>query len=193
MWKWIGGCMVVAAAIIAGGIWFGYRKIQTFANTKDPTARVTFAATPQRVFASLANGDSLGTWMGTGGSLSVARHGPLQAGDVIEVSTRAGTRRQTTRWTVREVRPGALFALDMADSTGRTIFSQRDSLVPNGDSTTVIATFAMPMMSGRLANDTGRRGGGALDVAMKLLAASMSMATELQLKVLKTHIESGPR
>src|SRR2546430_2898026 len=46
MLKWILGCLGLAIVIVACAVWFGYRKLQTFADSP-PVATVTINAPPK--------------------------------------------------------------------------------------------------------------------------------------------------
>jgi hypothetical protein len=58
MWKWLGGCLVIVVVVIAIGVWTGYRKLSQFSGPNKPET-VAIAAPASRVFASVANADSL--------------------------------------------------------------------------------------------------------------------------------------
>ena len=77
MKKWFGGCLVVAVVLILVGAWFGMRTMKK-SLASDGSASVTIGAPPSRVFASLANGDSMRLWMAPRGRFVVSRHGLLR-------------------------------------------------------------------------------------------------------------------
>ena len=88
MWKWIIGAVVLVVLLIGSGVWYGLRKMTQFANG-DSTVVMTIGGTPDRVFASLASGDSIGDWM-VGGRVRPSRSGPLRKGDTLYVDSRSG-------------------------------------------------------------------------------------------------------
>ena len=81
MLKWIAsGCLVIIV-IVAGVSYYGYRQVTKVAN--QPPTTVSMAATPERVFASLANIDSMSTWRTSTPAGSAGRTGMLAVGDTL--------------------------------------------------------------------------------------------------------------
>jgi uncharacterized protein YndB with AHSA1/START domain len=154
MAKWLVGCL--AAVVVVGGalVWFGYRKFREFTSAP-PIATVVIQAPPARVFAALADADSMKVWRAVNG-LTSSRRGRLQVGDTVHgrirsVSTRpsnstvsvdSGYQRSTE--IVTALVPDKLLVLSMVSETGAPIMVRRDSLVGFGDSTEVVTTFALP-------------------------------------------------
>src|SRR5207237_9897962 len=84
MWKWLGGCLVVVVVVLAIGFWSAYRKLSQFSGpNKAETVAITAPVT--RVFASIADGDSLSSWMAEGMGVRASHHGMLVPGDAIDV------------------------------------------------------------------------------------------------------------
>ncbi|HEY4100622.1 MAG TPA: SRPBCC family protein [Gemmatimonadales bacterium] len=194
MWKWIVGAAVALILLVAGAGWYGYHKLTSGGDS----ATVTIAASPERVFASLADPDSMAIWMGNGVTITASHHGTVAPGDSLLVQrtargTSAGNR---YTWTVGEVYPSHLLVLQMrSDSSGQIFAMRRDSLVAAGDSTKVISTIASPaidsMRAGR--GDTGSKvQGAALDVGSKLMVAAFRLMSEAELKRLKARLEGSP-
>src|SRR5665811_274601 len=69
MWKWIVGILVTLCILILVGGWWGYQAVQMNLSA-DGTERVTIAGTSTRVFAALANGDSVPKWMAKGNTIT---------------------------------------------------------------------------------------------------------------------------
>jgi uncharacterized protein YndB with AHSA1/START domain len=185
------GCLVILV-LIAGGVWFGYRKMVAGGDT----AAVTIAATPARVFASLANHDSLRTWMVSLRGRETGRHGAFAEGDTAMTDSSAiGRQRRHARWIVTSVTPNQQVTLELrTDSSGLVVATRRDSLVGRGDSTTVISTIASGIGDAVRARG-GANGGGAqtvLDASSKMIVAGMRIAAEADLKNLKNHLEGRP-
>ena len=194
MWKWIVGAVLVLVVVLAG---FCYVAVKQFTSGGD-TVAVTVAATPDRVFAALADPDSMETWMMSGSLVTASHRGPVVAGDTLHVETgaRGARTHQLFTWIVGEVTPGRLLVLEMRDSTSTMVFAtRRDSLATSGDSTTIVSTIASPMMDSIKTErgDTGGRVGGAiLDLGSKLLVSGFRKSSELELRQLKAHLERKP-
>jgi uncharacterized protein YndB with AHSA1/START domain len=185
------GCLLILV-VLAGMLWWGYRRMATFAPGNGPLS-VGISAPPGRVFASLANGDSIGTWMAQGNVVTVKRRGPLVVGDTLRVQMRSmpGLPQRALIWTVRRVVPDKLLELEMrADTIRKVMAIRRDTLVAAGDSTFVMSTVSSPMMDSvqRTRGDTGSKG-LMLDMTSKLLVSSFRMEAKLELLRLKARVE----
>src|SRR5690349_10838093 len=124
MWKWILGAVVLVVLLIGSGMWYGFRKMSQLANG-DSTVTVTIGGAPERVFASLANGDSISDWM-VGGRVRPSRGGQLRTGDTLYVEQRDSTRAQHMSWVVGDVVPNKAFALHLvADTLNMVAVSRR--------------------------------------------------------------------
>jgi uncharacterized protein YndB with AHSA1/START domain len=194
MSKWMTGCLL-ALLVLAGMVWWGYRRMAAFAPGSGPLS-VGIEAPPGRVFASLANGDSIVTWMAQGNVVTVKRHGPLVVGDSLRVQIRSmpGLPQRALIWTVSEVVPNKLLALEMRADTSRKVMAiRRDSLVEAGDSTLVLTSVSSPVMdSAQTARgDTASRA-TMLDMTSKLLISSFRMEAKLELLRLKARVEGRP-
>src|SRR5687767_11210020 len=106
MLKWVGGCLVVVIVLVIGGSWFALRTMRE-SLAPDGSVRVAISATPQRVFASLADGDSVRTWMAQGNTVTATRRGRFQPGDSIRITLRTtlGMSPEPMIWEVKEVVP----------------------------------------------------------------------------------------
>ncbi len=219
MWKWFGGCaaLVVVLAICAG-VW-GYSKYEKFTAAGGSTTVIVHAPA-DRVFASLANGDSLSTWTSDSstsevdlsvrdkgrnvtaawrdGRATTSRHGLLQPGDTIHIesNSRESADAATFTWMVTEVLSNRLLALELRnDRSGAVTAIRRDSLIASGDSTLIVCTVASPMMDSvrTAAHDTGGAARSrAVDMGSKLLLSAFRLESEVELKRLKAHIEGPP-
>ncbi len=194
MSKWMTGCLLVLL-VLAGMVWWGYRRMAAFAPGNGPLS-VGIKAPPDRVFASLANGDSIVTWMAQGNVVTVKRHGPLVVGDSLRVQMRSmpGLPQRSLIWTVSEVVPNKLLELEMRADTSRKVMAiRRDTLVEAGDSTLVMSSVSSPMMDSvqRTPGDTGSKG-LMLDMTSRLLISSFRMEAKLELLRLKARVEGRP-
>lgn len=193
MWKWIVGGALVIVVLLAATCWFGYKKLTSGGDS----ATVAIAATPDRVFASLADPDSMAVWMTAGTQVTAPRHGVLAAGDTLHVETSSpGRSHQRYTWIVSEVAPGRLLALQMRADTSSSVFAtRRDSLVAAGDSTIIISTIASPMIDSlrtRRGDTGGKVGGALLDFGSKMLISAFRIVSEHDLKRLKARLEGQP-
>lgn len=195
MWKWIVGGLLVVVVALAATCYVTYKKFTSGGDS----AMVTVAASPDRVFASLADADSMASFMGRGMTMRATHHGLVVVGDTLHVETENPTskRGQHFTWIVSDVQPAHLLVLEMRDdSTGHVFASRRDSLVASGDSTLIVSTIASPMMDSLKTErgDTGRKMGGAiLNFASKIVINGFRVAAEQQLRELKKHVEAGAK
>jgi hypothetical protein len=194
MWKWIGGILLLLVVCFGAASWFGYRKL----TAEGDVTSVTIAGSPERVFAALANHDSLAGWWVLKGSPSPTRHGPLAVGDSLPVQvSQSTTRSRAGRWVADEVVPGRLLVLSLhtdTDTAGVVVAVERDSLVSLGDSTQIISTIASPMMDGirsRSGSDAPKSG-ALIGMSSKLLVSAMRLQSKVELTRLKNHIEGRP-
>ncbi len=194
MWKWIVGALLVLVVAIAGFCYVAVKKITAGGDT----VTVTVAAPPERVFAALADPDSMQAWMMPGTLVGASHRGIVATGDTLHVETAGagGRGHQQFTWLVRAVTPGQLLVIEMRDSTGVTAFTaRRDSLVVSGDSTRIVSTIASPMMDSLKTErgDTGGKTGGAmLNFASKMLVSAFRIQSEAELRQLKAHLEEKP-
>lgn len=193
MLKWLGGCLVVAIILVVGGSWWAYRTMkETLA--PDGSARVTIAATPHRVFATLADADSVESWMGQGNIVSTSQHGPLVPGSRIRISirSRAGIAQQPMDWVVRQVVPDQLVVRELVTDKGQRAALRRDSLAASGDSTLVISNIVSPMIDSVIAARQAAKGqppSPMTGVSGDLMLSMFKIQSKLELETLKAHIE----
>lgn len=189
MWKWIAGALLVIALLLAGTCWFGYQKLTAGGDS----VAVTIGAPAHRVFASLANHDSVSTWVFGARDVSATRHGPFAKGDTLTVASTARGRRQRTTWTITDVVPDRLLVLEVrSDSTGMVVATRRDSLVALGDSTRIVSTIASPMMDSLQLRGAERGNATASALAgmgSKVMIGGFRMQSEIDLKRLKARLE----
>ena len=193
MWKWLGGCLVVVIVLAVGGFWWAFRSIEE-STAPDGSISVTIGASPSRVFASLAHGDSLASWMADGNKVLTARHGPLQVGDTIAIQI-PGTNRDAIRWRVAQVIRDQLMVLDITSaSSGGPGASKRDSLVAEGDSTRVVSRIVSPLLGPVSPSDSMSPSTGAVfDMTTTLVLSMFRMQSKMDLTRLKERIESSAR
>jgi uncharacterized protein YndB with AHSA1/START domain len=195
MWKWIVGILVALCLLILVGGWWGYQAVQKNLSP-DGTERVTIAGTPARVYAALANGDSVPKWMANGNVVTSTAHGPLAVGDSLQVAMKSGfgVSQRPMTWQITEVIPDHLFAFQLvSDSTHRVIAIRRDSLVAAGDSTNIISTVASPLMDSiQAARATPRpqTRDAIVGLSSTIIISAFRMQSKLDLLQLKAHIEN---
>ncbi|MEO8576325.1 MAG: hypothetical protein ABI556_06490 [Gemmatimonadales bacterium] len=198
MWKWLGGCLLLIIVLIAGAMIWGYRTMKE-SLAPDGSASVTIAGPPERVFASIAHGDSAATWMAQGSTILPSRHGPLVSGDSlrIETNTRLPAPQQTIIWRVKEVVPNQLRVLELlSDSTHGVLATRRDSISAVGDSTRVVTKILSSMLDSvtRGQNKSkAKSADGLTAMAPEFLMAMFRMQSKLELTRLKGRIEGVKR
>jgi len=176
--KWIGGCLGIGLVLVLGVCWFGYKQMKSFAGEGTPT--IVIHAPAKRVFANIANADSLTEWRTEGLGIRSNRKGLLRAGDtvVMQVRGRLGTDASRATWIVSDVKLNQLVAMDMLSSRGAIVATRRDSLVAFGDSTMLVSEFnPTGLKSGDSVSDTT----GGLAMNMMRLASRAQMRMEQQI------------
>lgn len=196
MLKWILGALALIVIAVGGTCFYGYRQLTSGGDT----ITMTMAATPERIFASLATPDSMALWLSSSEVLGPFGKGLLAVGDTLRFKgTRRGADstsgvRVSGDWVVREVRAPYLIVLEMrADSADRrhVLLLRRDSLVATGDSTTLVTTFTAPLLDSLQATtrDSSKVGSSILGGATKMMIGAMRLGTEQELKRLKARVE----
>jgi uncharacterized protein YndB with AHSA1/START domain len=187
MLKWIAsGCLVIIV-IVAGVSYYGYRQMSKVAN--QPPMTVSMAATPERVFASLANLDSLSTWRSSTPVVTPGRRGMLVVGDTLRERTRSDSTTPLDLWVVDSVVPNQLLGMRTLYSAGVPFTAiRRDVLVAAGDSTQVTTTMEI-VLSDTLRSQARGAAGSVMGAATKMMASGMRVASERDLKRLKDRIE----
>ena len=194
MWKWIGVIALCVVVLIVGAMFYGYRTLTAGGDS----VAVTIGASPQRVFASLADHDSVATWRITTTEAAPTQHGRIAVGDTLPVGgSRTSPRRGRMTWIATDVTPGRVVAFALRnDSTGAIIATRRDSIVAAGDSTTIVSTIASPLMDSlRVGNGDEPVSGGkgtVLDMSSKLVVSSFRMQSKAELTQLKDRLEGRP-
>jgi uncharacterized protein YndB with AHSA1/START domain len=196
MLKWLGGCLAIVIVLVIGGSWWA---LHTMRKSLEPdgSARVAIAASPQRVFATLANADSAMLWMGQGNTVSVSQPGPLVPGSRIRIAirTRTGLPQQPMDWIVREVVPNQLVVRELVTDKGQRAALRRDSLAAAGDSTIVISNLASPIMDSIVVARQKAKGDsstGMAGVTADLMLSMFRIQSKIELETLKAHIEGKP-
>ena len=180
MLKWVGGCLVVVVVLVIGGAWFGLRTMRE-SLTPDGSARVAILASPARVFASLADGDSVSTWMAQGNTVATTRRGRFEPGDSIRITLRRalGMSPEPMTWEVMEVVPDRLLVLQLRSSSvpsGMAI--RRDSLVTAGDSTIVLSRIVSSLPDSAKSSTSA-----------EMMMSLFQMQSRLELESLKARLE----
>jgi uncharacterized protein YndB with AHSA1/START domain len=193
MWKWIGGCFLLCVVIIGVAAFWGFSKVKDMMD-EPSVATITIGASPERVFASMANADSLSTWMAT--KPNVGRSGMLVVGDTFALGdspTNPNKGQQSISWTVSEIKAPHLIAYRIrTDSGGKGMefATLRDSLVARGDSTEVIATFLMPdTLTLTTTPGENKAPPAALKSMFKLMLVGFTQMEKVNLMQLKERIE----
>ena len=179
MWKWIGGILLALIVLVMGAAWWGYRQVAgTFA--PDGSVRVSIAATPARVFASLSDADSAATWMANGSKVSTGKHGPLGLGDSIRIEIKSvGTGRPVT-WKITDIVPGQSISMQLqSPDPGHPFVATRlDSVAQVGDSTIVVDRItSVPPPAG---------------TAEQMMLSMFKLQSKIELMSLKSRIEGKP-
>lgn len=192
MWKWIAGGVLVVIVLLAGTCYYGYRKLTAGGDT----LTVMIGATPDRVYASLADPDSLSTWVDVGSTITSSRHGLAQEGDTVNVTRppiKSGRPGPSTSYVVLAADPGHSMTVKVAgDSLERFAkITRHDSLVAVGDSTQLIITFAAEIVDPTRASvrDSGKGSQAVLGFAEKLTVAGLRLAMEQDVQRLKARVE----
>lgn len=193
MWKWIVGALLLLVVALAATCYIGYRRLTGGGDS----ATVAVAASPDRVWASLADPDSMSIWMTAGSKVAASHHGIVAVGDTLHIETTArSSRQQNFTWTVSDVTPGRLLVLQMRnDSSGQVLATRRDSLVATGDSTLVVSTIGSPMIDSirdERGDSGGKLGGAMLDFSSKMLVSAFRLLSEHDLRRLKARLEGKP-
>ena len=194
MWKWVVWGLLGLVCLIAASTWWGYQKMQS-SLSGDGIERVSIAAPPERVFAPLANGDSIAIWMAEGNTVTTARHGLLLAGDSVRVALRTtlGMPARPMIWHVTGVVPGVLLVRQLvSDTSHRVVAIRRDSLAAFGDSTSVISSVVSPLFDSLRTARPGPKNtsrDGMLGLSSNLMLVAFRVQSKLELLRLKAHIE----
>lgn len=190
MWKWVLGAVVLVVLLIGSGMWYGFRKMSALASG-DSTATLTIGATPDRVFASLANGDSIGDWM-VGGRVRPSRSGPLRPGDTLYVEQRDTANGQRIVWVVGDVTPGKSLALRLeADTMNIVAISRRYTVLAQGESTVVFSTVTSPVVDSVRA-ESKEGSSTMMELVSRMMLGAMRLQNQMELRQLKARIEGVP-
>ena len=132
--------------------------------------------------------------MGDRRGVSAGHHGMLKPGDTLDIETKikftAGMRK--LKWTVSEVRPNQLLALQLrSDSIGELIATRQFTLAAKGESTFVTSAIAAPIVDSIRAgrSDTLKSSDAYLDAASKLLISALRLQSHIELEQLKARVE----
>jgi uncharacterized protein YndB with AHSA1/START domain len=192
MWKWIVGAALVLVVLLVGVCWSGYRRLTAGGDA----VAVSIGAPPAKIFASLANADSMAVWMSAGSTVTASHKGMLVVGDTVHVEQMARARREQYTWTVAALVPDQLLVLEMrSDTSGQAVATQRDSLVQRGDSTDVISTIGSPLIDSlrqRHGDSAARVPGAILEMSSKVLTSALRLRSEQELHRLKARLEGKP-
>lgn len=182
MWKWIGGILLALIVVVMGAAWWGFRKV-TSTFEPDGSVRVSIAATPARVFASLSDADSAASWMAAGSTVTTGKHGPYVPGDPIRVEVRSvrGMTGRPLTWTIAEVVPGQFVTRQLVSPDPKHKFTalRKDSLMQAGESTIVVSR----MSTTTPVTETGEQ----------IMISMFKIQSKLELMTLKSRIEGRPR
>jgi uncharacterized protein YndB with AHSA1/START domain len=194
MLKWIAsGCLVVLLVVCVVA-YAGYSKMKAIA-AAGPSVTVAIHAPPARVFASMSHTDSLSSWFAPGSQSFTTRHGPLGMGDSIFMVQGRGDTASRSAWVIDTVVPNQLIARRLVIiGRGGAVFTRRDSLAADGDSTLVTSTLTAYLADSLGAARSRASGatGGLIDMVSTMGTAGGRMQAETELKQLKRHIEGPP-
>ena len=188
---------MLCIVVVGIALWSGYRKLAS-SGAGHGTDTLTIGAPVQRVFASIANADSLSGWMADRRRVTAGHHGMLAAGDTLDIETKlplsSGMRR--LKWTVSDVRPNQLLALQLrSDSVGELVATRQFSLAAKGDSTFITSAIAAPIVDSIRAgrSDTLKSSDAYLDAASRLLISALRLQSHIELEQLKSRVEGRAR
>ncbi len=201
MLKWILGGILIIILALAGTCFVGYKKLTAGGDS----IAMTFAGSPEALFAQLATPDSMVQWMVSAKVEGPFGRGLLVAGDTLRLgggadvsvttkdSSGVGIARRA-QWIIREASAPTLLVMEMrVDSAGTShvMMVRRDSLVAAGDSTTLFSTFASPMFDSMASaiKDSSKVGGSILGASNKFMVGAMRASAEVDLKALKARLE----
>ena len=193
MWKWLGGCLLIGLVVIGMGVWSAWRKMAPYSGANTPDTTV-IAAPVSRVFASMANADSLSGWMNPGLGIRATHHGMLAAGDTLKVGAngRLTFGAEPMKWIVVDVTPDQRFALQLrSDTSGKIVATRQFTLGARGESTLVSSTVSTPVADSIRArrSDTLKQSDAMIAGLSKMMMASLRMQSHLELEKLKNRIE----
>ncbi len=190
-----GWMLLAILLVIFGACWFGFRKMTSGGGVMEHT----IAAPIDRVFATLADPDSMLVWMHPGTRIWPLGGGQLVTGDTLRIvppgdtTTVSGTR---MLWRIVEAVPPTRLVMALeTDSAGHgnaTVAVITDSLVVIGtDSTKRITMFHSPMIDSAtaVAADSSRFAGALLGAGQKMMIAGMRMVAEGEGRRLKARLE----
>lgn len=190
MLRWIGGCAVVVVLLAVIGMCAGYRKISHMA-AEGPEETVIVHAGAPRVFAMVANADSLTEWRLEGLGIRASRAGSLRVGDSLVIQSTSGPNRNVrSTWHVSALVPNVLIAFQMRTDTGSTLATRKDSIIALGDSTQVITSIVATLVDSDRQRDSGQ-GSAVVEMTSKLGITAGRMQARAELLRLKSRIE-GP-
>ncbi len=179
--------------LVGIGLCTGYRQLKS-SGAGHGTDTLTIGAPVARVFASVAHADSISEWMADRRGVSAGHHGMLAPGDTLQIETRLPLSRgmRKMKWTVSEVRPNQLLALQLrSDSIGELVATRELSLVAKGESTFITSAIAAPIVDSIRAgrSDTLKSSDAYLDAASKLLISALRLQSHIELEQLKSRVE----
>ena len=83
MWKWIVGALLLLVVALFATCYIGYKRLTAGGDS----ATVAIAAPADRVWASLADPDSMSIWMADGSNVTASHHGIVTVGDTLHVES----------------------------------------------------------------------------------------------------------
>lgn len=193
MQKWLGGCLLIGLVVVGIGVWSMWQKLIPYSGRNGPETTV-IGAPVSRVFASIANADSVAAWMTPGLGVRAAHHGMLVAGDTLKIGAngRLTFGAEPMKWIVVDVKPDQLFALQLrSDSTGKIIATRQFTVAARGDSTLLTSSVSTPVADSIRAKrtDTVKQSDALIAGLSKMMMASLRMQSHLEMEQLKAHIE----
>ena len=194
MWKWLGGCLLIFVVVIGVGVYNGYRKLSKFSGPNKPET-VAIAAPVPRVFASIANADSLSSWMAERMGVRASHHGMLVPGDTLRVGANMRFnigKGEGMNWVVSDIKPDQMLALEQrSDSSKKLVAVRQFNLTAQGDSTLITSVVTTPVLDSMNAHrsDTIKAKDAFIAGASKLMMSSLRMQAHRELQLLKAHIE----
>lgn len=188
---------MLGLVVVGVGVWSTWRKLRPYSGPNGPETTV-IAGPVSRVFASLANADSIAGWMTPGLGVRASHHGMLVTGDTLKVGANGrltfGT--EPMKWVVADIKPDQLFSMELrSDSTGRIVATRQFTVAAKGDSTAVTSSVTTPVADSIRAQRTDKvKQSDAWIAGMsKMMMASLRLQSHLEMEQLKAHIEGKKR
>lgn len=189
MLKWVAGIALALTLLVIGTCWYGYSKLTSGGDT----ASVQVAVPAEVAWAYLSDPDSMVTWYEPGAQLSPRGQGPLVVGDTLRVRTSGGAPGSTneTAWIVESVDAPRRISYVTPGDSATPVLRREDAIIPAGaDSIAITVRIILPDLVAELPDSAGRGAERLLETTGKLMTATMRLAEQARLELLKKRLET---